>query len=167
MVHTLERRLQEVKNEETEILKNIDERNKRKRIECGSCDNSHQIQKLTLIQTHWYTSPRGCIGGDYWNEGEMQFICPETNVINRIKLSNFDVPYEKREEFKNNPEDQFKMHYKRLFKEVINGHKYTGGVEYSKNGENLKSEEVTNGSFVNNYHINQNRKKFGLVEKRN
>lgn len=42
------------------------------------------VKNLTYIQTHWYTEPYSCNGGDYWNEGEGQFACPECGAINRL-----------------------------------------------------------------------------------
>lgn len=42
------------------------------------------VGELTYIQTHWYTSPYGCTGGDYWNQGEGQFVCPKCGELNRL-----------------------------------------------------------------------------------
>lgn len=154
---TLERQLEDVHKEEGEILGKIDERNKRKKIDCQSCDKSHQIQSLTLIQTHWYTPPHGCTGGDHWNEGEMQFICPETEVLNRLLFDNYDVPWGERRKYENDPETQFKRNYKPLFKEVLEGY---------ESSYKSRDGEITDGESVNNYYVDQNRKKFGLVEKR-
>ena len=148
MVETLDKQLENINNEEKVIHKLIDERNKKREINCESCDKSHKIKDLTLIQTHWYKEPRGHNEGAYWNEGEMQFICPETNVINRFLFDNYDVPYEKRELYENNPEEQFKRLYKHLFKEVLDRH------------------EKTEDQSLNNYYVDENRKKFGLVERK-
>lgn len=95
----------------------------RKRIRCASCKDSHAINQLDAIQTHWYTSPHGCMGGDYWNAGEIHFICPNTGVRNRILFhGNIDV------------ERKFRSMYGRLFKHVEK--EYEDGQGYS---------------FVNNY----------------
>ena len=51
------------------------------------CGTLHAIKDLTYIQTHWYTSPHGCSGGDYWNRGEGQFICPSCGHRNRLYAS--------------------------------------------------------------------------------
>lgn len=48
------------------------------------CGALHAIKDLTYIQTHWYTRPHGCSGGDYWNQGEGQFICPSCGHRNRL-----------------------------------------------------------------------------------
>ena len=101
------------------------------------------------IQTHWYTPPRGCTEGDYWNEGELQFVCPETGIINRLLFSNYDVPYEERMDFDNNPGKQFKRNYKKLFREVKESY-----------------DRTTPDKLVNNFYIDKNRRKFGLVKKR-
>ena len=168
MVYSLEAQLKDLRGEESDILRKIDEKNKRKRISCESCDKSHPIQSLTLIQTYWYTSPHGCTGGDYWSKGEMEFICPETKVVNRILFNNYDVPWEKRDEYGNDPEEQFRRNYGELFKEILESHDDSGNLTRYKNedGEYIESHEITNGQRVNNYYVDHNRKKFGLVEKR-
>lgn len=51
------------------------------------CGGLHAIKDLTYIQTHWYTSPHGCSGGDYWNQGEGQFNCPGCGHRNRLYAS--------------------------------------------------------------------------------
>ena len=84
---------------------------KNRTIRCASCKQDHAIKDLVAIQTHWYVSPTGCTGGDYWQEGELQFICPETNVINRLLFQQ-----------KSEAENKFRSIYKSLFKEVIQNH---------------------------------------------
>jgi hypothetical protein len=48
------------------------------------CGAVHKIKDLTYIATHWYVRPYSCTGGDYWNEGEGNFICPSCNHRNRM-----------------------------------------------------------------------------------
>jgi len=48
------------------------------------CGQGHKIKDLVYIQTYWYTPPRGCTGGDYWNMGEGRFTCPTCGCINRL-----------------------------------------------------------------------------------
>jgi hypothetical protein len=50
----------------------------------GGCGTKHKVNDLTYIQTHWYTPPSGCTDGDYWNQGEGQFICPTCGELNRL-----------------------------------------------------------------------------------
>lgn len=50
----------------------------------GGCKKRTRIASLTYIQTHWYTPPSGCTGGDYWNDGEGQFVCPKCGELNRL-----------------------------------------------------------------------------------
>jgi len=145
---SLEDQLEIINQEESKILEAIDKRNSRRTIKCVSCDDFHRIRDLDAIQTHWYTPPTGCTEGDYWNEGELQFVCPETEVRNRLLFSNNDVPWEERRDYKNDPGEQFKTNYKDLFKKVIDTHRED---DYE---------------FVNNRYVDRNRKKFGLVEKR-
>lgn len=144
MPKNLERELEETEEKRKEILKKIDERNARKTIKCASCDKPHQIRALKAIQTHW-------TGGDYWNEGELQFICPETDVRNRLLFNNNDIPWEKRKDYENDPEAQFRVKYKKLFREVTDEH---------------DRDDERNYEFENNYYVDENRKRFGLVEKR-
>ena len=62
----------------------------RKYVTCTSigkgkgCGKKTQIMNLIYIQTHWYTAPHGCSGGDYWNAGEGQFDCPKCGYRNRL-----------------------------------------------------------------------------------
>ena len=51
----------------------------------------HKIKDCVAIQTHWYTEPSGCTEGDYWNQGEINIICPETNHRNRMLFDNYVV----------------------------------------------------------------------------
>jgi hypothetical protein len=48
------------------------------------CGTMLPIKNLAYIQTHWYTEPYGCTGGDYWNQGEGQFTCPVCGELNRL-----------------------------------------------------------------------------------
>ena len=147
MASNLEEQLKEIRQEESEILKKIDQRNGKKEIKCCGCEKSHRIEKLTAIQTHWYTPPTGCTEGDYWNEGELQFVCPETGIVNRLIFNNGGLYFEERGIYKNDPEQQFKMNYRKLFKEVVDQYK------------------ELSGKWVNNHYVDENRNKFGLVEK--
>jgi len=146
---TLEDELNDVRQKEGQILEKIDERNGNKSIQCASCESPHRIGDLTAIQTHWYTPPSGCNEGDYWNQGELQFVCPKTEVRNRLLFHNYDVPWEERKQFANDPQAQFKRGYKRLFREVTDEH-----------------EKTTPGPWVNNDYVDNNRAMFGLVKKR-
>lgn len=147
---SLERQLEEIRKQESEILGKMDRRNGNKRIECCcGCEDSYRVRELVAIQSHSYNPPYGCTGGDYWSEGELQFVCPETGVVNRLLFDDHDVPYEERRKYENNPDSQFKKNYKRLFMEVEKSH----------------GRSTPNG-WVNNYYVDKNRRKFGLVEKR-
>jgi hypothetical protein len=144
----LEKQLNDLHQQEHELLQKIEEQNKRKKIPCKCCNKNHSIYKLTAIQTYWYVEPSGCTDGGYWREGEMQFICPLSNIRNRILFDNYDVEWHLRDKYDFSPELQFKGGFRKLFKEVT---KY-----YDKNGRY---------QFVNNYYVDQHRKKFGLCEK--
>ena len=145
---TLEAQLQDVHQQQSKLLRAIDERNKKHTIQCGGCNKHHPINALTAIQTHFYVPPRGHTEGDYWSEGELQFVCPKTGIINRLLFDNNDVPYDKRSHFEHNPEEQFKRAYKQLFSTINDVH------------------EKTADNWVNNFYVDEHRAKFGLVEKR-
>jgi len=140
----LEDQLENIRKEEGKILDRIKNRNSKRKIQCSCCENFHEIHNLTAIQTHWYVTPSGCTEGDYWNEGEIQFLCPDSGVINRVMFDNYDL--EKRKLY--DPEYQFKSIYKILFNEIKN--------EY---------RDKMPGERMNNYYVDSHRKKFGLVGK--
>lgn len=48
------------------------------------CSQLSRVGDLTYIQTHWYVSPHGCSGGDYWKQGEGRWACPECGHENRL-----------------------------------------------------------------------------------
>lgn len=48
------------------------------------CGTMHKVGSLEYIQTHWYVEPHGCSGGDYWNQGEGQWLCPSCGHRNRL-----------------------------------------------------------------------------------
>jgi len=118
-------------------------------IECASCGGRHAVKDLTAVQTHWYVSPHGCTGGDYWKEGEMQFVCPRTGVRNRLLFDNHDVPWDERNKYDNNPELQFRRVFRPLFREVLEEH-----------------DDARSPPWVNNHYVDRNRRIFGLVERR-
>ncbi len=145
----LEEKLKDLHEKEIILLKKIDKENKRKDIYCTCCNTPHKIENISLIQTHWYTQPYGCNEGDYWQEGEVQFVCPKTQIRNRLLFDTFNIPWNERKDYNKNSELQFKSKYKRLFKEVIDRHEKPKGY-----------------NFVNNFYVNNNRSLFGLVEKK-
>lgn len=144
----LENKIEQLHKQEEKIRQSINARNRKRKIKCASCSKSHEVCTLDAIQTHWYTPPSGCTGGDHWNIGEMQFVCPDTKIVNRIMFYNYDVPWEKRSHYAWDPEEQFRRQYGDLFKSVKKTY-----------------EKVDHYKTVNNEYVDDNRKKFGLVEK--
>lgn len=111
---------------------------------CG-CGRLHRIKDCDLIQTHWYKSPHGCTGGDYWNSGEVQIICPVTDNKNRVLFKSvYQIPYELRDHFAYSAEQQFLRIYKNLFKSVIDDY------DTDKRG------------WWNCYYFDENHRKFGI-----
>lgn len=69
------------------------------------CGAKFFVKDITYIQTHWYETPSGCIGGDMWHQGEGQFECPQCGHRNRLyNRKSFEI-------------------LKGLFKHVIDEHK--------------------------------------------
>ena len=64
--------------------KAIKEQKRTTLVQCYHCNTLHKISDLIYIQTHWYTPPHGCTGGDYLTAGEGQFKCPNCELINRL-----------------------------------------------------------------------------------
>lgn len=48
------------------------------------CGGKFFIKKLSYIQTHWYETSSGCMGGAMWHRGEGQFECPLCQHRNRL-----------------------------------------------------------------------------------
>lgn len=127
-------------NQQTEIKYNQIKSNRM--FECG-CGKYHKIKSCDVIQTYWYVEPHGCIGGDYWNEGEIQIICPITNKKNRLFFKDHPT-WKKRDIYKYSLEMQFKREYLHLFKNIIK--------DYDKDKR----------SWWNNYYFVKNYKRFDL-----
>lgn len=137
-------KIQKLQEKLTRALKEEYLRKSRQMFQC-SCGKMHAINHCTVIQTHWYTQPRGCCEGDYWNTGELRIICPTTKVRNRVMFEQrSDIAWEKRQDFKYNPEAQFSANYRSLFKGIIEDH------------------DEDKGATFNNYYFDKNHKKFGI-----
>lgn len=128
-----------------------------KTFKCNSCGKLHKVKDCEIVQTYWYTPPRGCTEGDYWNTGEVQIICPETKVRNRMLFSPLEIKNIEKDinarDFSDKIEQNFRLKYKHLFKRVFD----------------LNSKSVDSVGFrieslptVNNYYVCHNWKKFDL-----
>ena len=92
----------------------------KKQIPCAACKKRCSIRLLALYQTHWHVPPSGCSEGDYWKEGECQFVCYHCNVVNRLL---FDQQYDyRRHEYVSAKDDIFQRQYRHAFKEIIKTH---------------------------------------------
>ena len=118
------------------------EERSRRTILC-SCGKRHKIKDLELLQTHWYVEPHGCTGGDYWNEGEVQFICPMGGTRNRVMFDDNHLHWSER----GRTALAFAGLYKRLFKSVAD--------VYARD----------ESPFYNNYYVDQHRERFELPVK--
>jgi hypothetical protein len=145
-MNTTKTRLAELDNQRQSLLAQREVEKANQKIKC-LCGKMHAIKQFTAIQTHWYTSPSGCMGGDHWNTGELQLVCPTTGIKNRLLYNSYyKVPYEKRGHYDHNAEMQFNRMYKHLFKEIIDEYK-----------------ERTVGQWGNNYYVDENHKKFDIA----
>ncbi len=81
---TITKDLTKVYNRAATLMDELDDARKRKLIKCESCQRATKVSTLTYLQTHFYVQPHGCTGGDYWREGEGQFVCPKCNATNRL-----------------------------------------------------------------------------------
>ena len=69
-------------------------------IRCSACGKLSPVKNCTYIQTYWYTLPHGCTGGDYWNLGEGQFLCPNCETRNRLIFKSSESIVKNKNEFK-------------------------------------------------------------------
>lgn len=125
--------------------KELNEERAHRQILC-SCGKFHPICELVLIITHWHTPPRGCTEGDYWNEGEWQFICPVNGRRNRLMFDDNDIDWQLRGRV--GAESTFKGIYRKFFASSVK--------EYD--------ETPMTGHF-NNHYVDNNRTHFELPEK--
>lgn len=143
---TIEKQLASLEQQRAVLLAKQEAKRSNQMFKCSCCDKFHKIKNLTVIQTHWYEGPHGCMGGDMWHTGEMQVICPTTGVRNRLLYhSTYQVDWRLRSHYAHNAEMQFNRMYKHLFKEVVDEHK-----------------EKTQNRWVNNYYVDENHKKFSI-----
>jgi hypothetical protein len=115
----------------------------RRKFKCH-CGKLHAFKSCVAIQTRWYVTPSGCNGGDCWDDGEFQILCPVTDIRNRLFFTKHE-DYEKRVRYIHNLEDQFKREYINCFKEVIQIY-----------------EEEDYSHFYNNWYIDENFRRFDL-----
>lgn len=62
------------------IYKLVVARVRRVVIKCSLCRKGTQLSNRSFLQDWWYTSPRGCNEGDYWNKTETSLchiFCPK------------------------------------------------------------------------------------------
>lgn len=55
------------------------------------CGKNTHIKNIKYIQTYFYIPPSGCYEGDYWVEGEMNWICEKCNHRNRVLDKNIKM----------------------------------------------------------------------------
>lgn len=125
--------------------KGLEAKRASRRILC-QCGKKHAIKDLHLIKTHWYVKPYSCSGGDYYVEGEFNFVGP-CGVRNRLLFDDYSVDYNKRDDIGVAAEPTFKHLYRYLFKS--------------------SEDEYGDKSGVNNIcrYVNERRKHFELPEK--
>ena len=145
----LEKQLVLLRKKEKEILNKIKENTSRMKFLCG-CRKMHSIKDCEAIQTHWYTEPYSCAGGDYWNIGEVHILCPDKGKRNRILFESYEIPYSYRDVYDYNAEAQFRHIIKPLFKKITDEHLHSDEQQFE---------------FYNNYYFDKQKEKFGIVVK--
>lgn len=141
----IEQQIASLAAQQRELARALNDERSRKKFKCECCGGMHAFRDCVAIQTHWYESPSGCMGGDNWHSGELQIICPVTNNKNRLLWpSHYTMDYSVRRDIKYNAELQFKWKYGDLFKETVQ--------DYDKDRR----------PWINNTYIDENRKRFGL-----
>jgi hypothetical protein len=110
-----------------EQLKNAEDQQKKQRsnrmFKC-LCGEMHKIKDCVVVQSHWYTPPSGCAGGDHWNSGELIILCENNRGLgNRILFNEHSSYHKINGKTPKRLSDQFSWLYKYLFKEVIDQHR--------------------------------------------
>jgi hypothetical protein len=95
----LHRRLDELEQEKIDVLRTQDWQ-----CQAKNCGRRSILSSVILVQTYWYTPPHGCTGGDYWNAGERNLICPKCSTRHRMIAQEarpdnyYDLSYAKQQE---------------------------------------------------------------------
>ncbi len=71
----LERQKKEVRAKQLKAIKSS-------LVKCSyaNCGKTSKLSGWIFIQRHWYISPHGCMGGDYWKKSKTEvcnFVCPK------------------------------------------------------------------------------------------
>ena len=77
---TLNKKLEELRKQKLEIIR-------QEPIKCTKCGETSALNDWTFIQDHWFTYPRGCNEGDYWNDSPVDLchiVCPKCSNRKRI-----------------------------------------------------------------------------------
>lgn len=146
---SIEAQLDELESKKQLLLEQLKTKRSNQLFRCVCCNKLHKFKTCDGLLTHYYVAPYGCSYGDYWEESGLWIICPTTGIANRLLFNNCDVAYEHRKKYENNPEAQFKKMYIPVLKRVKNVY---------------RDNEVP---YINTDWFDQNRKRYGLVEKRN
>lgn len=94
--------------------KGLEAKRASRRILC-CCGKKHAIKDLHLIKKHRYVEPYSCSGGDYYVEGEFNFVGP-CGVRNRLLFDDYSVDWRERNKIGVAAKPTFKHLYRHLFK---------------------------------------------------
>lgn len=131
-----------------EAIANQQDERRRRRILC-SCGKQHPIGKLDLLVTHYYIEPHGCTGGDYWREGEWQFLCPYDGTRNRLLFpGDYDLDWKDRDTDK--------------AAAIVFKHLYRGLFASSTDVHGDRDEAKYGRAWCNNEYVDQHRERFEL-----
>lgn len=147
----IEKRLAELDVERTALKGQLKQLKAAKQFKCVWCNKMHAFKSCEAVQGYHWVSARAYEDG-YYTPTEIYIICPVTRNTNRMLFDS--APYGRYREFDYDANEQFAHKYKDAFK-VLHG-----GVE-------AKSETLlANGSWKNNYYINENLHKYDIVLKK-
>lgn len=121
--------------------------NQKFRCACGAL---HRIVDCVAIEVEDYVGPYGCTGGDYYVYGELQVVCPNNETLrNRLLYhSTWQVYWDDRNTYEFSAEKQFNSMYLYSFKK--------------RQRESRDERQQAPVDCVNNYYVDENRKKFGI-----
>jgi len=140
----VEEKLATLEAEKRKLLGTLQKERANKQFRCG-CGAMHKIKDCHALSHMHYTSPSGCIGGDYWSFSELQVICPVTDCKNRFLYdSKYRIDWSLRRQYDYCAEMQFNHMYMDLFKSVT--------PDYDKDRR----------KWWNNTYVDKHHEKFGI-----
>lgn len=51
---------------------------------CPHCTQRTKVSGTTIVREHFYISPHGCTGGDYWRFNHYLVVCEKCSAVNKV-----------------------------------------------------------------------------------